>query len=347
MSILFIGKRFYTNRDAYSEKFGRIYQLPYYWSQDTKTDLWLIDYHSKKRIKNNDQNLKIISTPIFSIYFFFMLLKTIVITRPKMIVASGDCYIGLLSFILAKLCCARFVFDVYDKYDTFKGYRNLGFKNLFHFLLKNANVCMFASNKLKNDSEKICKKTLLVPNGVDTNHFYPRDQLESRDYFSLDKKAIYIGYFGSMEEERGIDDLIEAIKLLRKKNLNIFILLGGKKRENLNLEYEFIKYLGNIPYSKVPIAMACCDVLTVPYRNSEFLDNAASCKLGEYSSMNIPIISTNNNCISNTIEKDQQYILNSSISDGIRHALSTPSNLSFKIIEWHSISSILISNINE
>lgn len=307
MSILFIGKRFYTNRDAYSEKFGRIYQLPYYWSQNIKTDLWLIDYHSKEKIKDNDQNLRIISTPIFRIYFFFMLLKFILITRPKTIVASGDCYIGLFSFILAKLCCARFVFDVYDRYDTFSGYKNLGFKNLFHFLLKKADICLFASKKLQKDSDFFCKKTYLVLNGINSNHFYPRNRNDSLKKFSLENN-IYIGYFGSMEPERGIDDLIKAIKMLHKENKKIYLLLGGKKREDLNLEYSFIYYLGNIPFNEVPIAMACCNILALPYRNSDFLDNASSCKIGEYIAMEVPILATNaNSLISNihlkTIDK--------------------------------------------
>ncbi len=202
MSILFIGKRFYTNRDAYTEKFGRIYQLPYYWSKETKTHLWLVDYHSKEKITDQHDSLKITSTPIFSLIFFLSVMNTLFVNKPKIIVASGDCYIGLLSFILAKMCRAKFVFDVYDKYDSFTGYRNLGFKNLFHFLMKHADICLFASKKLKNDCALLCKKTILVPNGVDTNHFYPRNKSESRSFFNLDQNATYAGYFGSMEIER-------------------------------------------------------------------------------------------------------------------------------------------------
>ena len=32
MSVLFIGKRYYTNRDALAERYGRIYQLPWNWA---------------------------------------------------------------------------------------------------------------------------------------------------------------------------------------------------------------------------------------------------------------------------------------------------------------------------
>lgn len=352
MSLLFIGKRFYTNRDAYTEKFGRIYQLPYYWSKEALTSLWLIDYYSKEKIHDKHESLNILSTPIFSLIFIFNILKIVLIQRPKTIVASGDCYIGLFSFLIAKLCGAKFVFDIYDKYDAFSGYRNLGFKNLFHFLMMHADICLFASKKFKNDSEYICKKTQLAPNGVDTNHFYPRDKNQSREYFNLDQNKVYIGYFGSMEIERGIDDLITAIKLLHEENNNICILLGGKKREDLNLDYEFIHYLGNVPFKDVPIAMACCDVLTLPYRNSEFLDNAASCKISEYISMKIPIFATPTIGIVNNFEIGSiTYI---SFNDQIKEIQTKIEsilnnhqyNLSNKKSSWSEISKDTISQMN-
>ena len=304
MSILFIGKRFYTNRDAYVERFGRIYQLPYYWSKETPTSLWLIDYHTKEKIKDKHDLLNVISTPLISMVFFFNIIKTILINKPKTIISSGDCYIGIFAYILAKLCRSKFVFDVYDKYDTFSGYRNLGFENLYQFLLKKADICFFASKKLQEDSENICQKTVLVNNGVDTNHFYPRDINQSRSYFNLDKKNIYIGYFGSMEIERGIDDLIKAIDILNKENQNIYLLLGGEKRKDLDFDHSFIHYLGNVKFNIVPTAMACCNILALPYRNSDFLDNASSCKIGEYIAMKIPIAMTNANSLIYNIHLD-------------------------------------------
>lgn len=354
MSILFIGKRFYTNRDAYTEKFGRIYQLPYYWSKEIKTSLWLIDYHTKEKVKDNHDSLNILSTPLFSLIFLLNILKIIFIYRPKTIVASGDCYIGLFAYILAKLCHSKFIFDVYDKYDAFTGYRNLGFKNLFVFLLKNSDACFFASKKLKNDSEHICKKIILVPNGVDTNHFYPRDKAQCRKYFNLDQNKIYVGYFGSMELERGIDDLITAVKLLREENKNIYILLGGKMRDDLNIDYEFIHYLGNIPFQEVATAMSCCNALTLPYRNSEFLDNASSCKIGEYTSMNIPIVTTNSNHVLNNYklkDRDLNYISQNhnpyELAKTIKINLLEKHKLNIVFSTWADISKVYFSPLNK
>ena len=49
MNTLFIGKRYYTNRDALLERYGRIYQLPALWRQDgVDVRLWLLDYHRRR-----------------------------------------------------------------------------------------------------------------------------------------------------------------------------------------------------------------------------------------------------------------------------------------------------------
>lgn len=286
MDILFIGKRFYTNRDAYKEKFGRIYQLPSHWSEEKNTQLWLIDYHSTEKIQSQDGKLKILSTPIFSFSFIFYFFKFI-IQRPKLIVASGDCYIGLLAFFLTKLTKSKFVFDIYDKYDSFKGYRNLGFNNLLDYLIKKSDLNLFASRIL---ASKLNSNTPyhITPNGVDYNKFKPENKNISRKKFNISLNEIVIGYIGSLENERGIEDLISAVKSLD----NVKLLISGKNSHNINLDYDFIYYLGNLDFNVVPIAISCCDILTIPYRRSEQINYGTSCKIAEYIAMEKPIAAT-------------------------------------------------------
>ncbi|RFS33260.1 glycosyltransferase [Acinetobacter sp. SWAC5] len=336
MDVLFIGKRFYTNRDAYNEKFGRIYQIPHYISKKKMTHLWLIDYHTRNTKRSNDEQLQVTTTPIFSLMFLYMIFKMI-FKRPKLIIASGDCYIGLLGLALSRVIRSKFVFDVYDKYDTFAGYRNLFWINLYEFLLKKADICLFPSLKLLNDSNNICKKTLFLPNGIDESQFYPKNKNQARQAFNLKNSDLYIGYFGSMETERGIDDLIEAIKLVRNTGVNLKLLIGGKKREDLSFNNEFINYLGNVPFSNISVAMACCDLLALPYRNSSFLDNASSCKIAEYLALQIPIVATNTpNLVSNFYLTENEKIMlakssnPNSYAQAILHQLKNPHCLKAK-----------------
>lgn len=295
MKILFIGKRFYTNRDALCERYGRIYQLPLHWSRmGAEVRLWLIDYHSKEKHAVSDEALKIVSSPVKTgqvIKDYLQFKKT---NKPDIVIASGDAYIGYLGYRLAKQHKTKFVFDIYDKYDEFSGYiKPFGF-DLYNFLLRKADICFFASDPLKSTTKSLTKQSLLVPNGIDIRYFRPMDRATARRNLGLNQNRTYIGYFGTLDVDRGIDDLIAAQEILNEQGYEIFLLLAGKSRPDLDqkLKNKHITYLGNIPYLEVPTAMACCDILALPYRRSSYLDMASSCKIAEYAAMQIPLVAT-------------------------------------------------------
>lgn len=306
MRILFLGKRFYTNRDAVSEKFGRIYQVPLHWSRldETVVRLWLLDYHTADRVAFTDDGLEIESTPPRTRSFWTRLSRELAAVdkedKVDAVVASGDAYIGLLGYLLAKRNRARFVFDVYDKYDEFSAYRRPAGWDLFGFLQRRADLCFFASSTLRERSRHICKATELLANGVDTEKFRSLDLQKSREALALPLDARYVGYFGSMEPDRGVEDLLEALHLLREQGLNTQLLIGGKCPPELNLERPGVRYLGNVPFEKMPLALASCDVLAVPYRRSAFMDAGASNKIAEALCTHRPIVTTDTpNFVSN------------------------------------------------
>jgi glycosyltransferase involved in cell wall biosynthesis len=297
MRVLFIGKRFYTNRDAFTERFGRIYQLPYWWAQaGHDVDLWLIDYHGRDADQARDKALTVEATPVLRRRFFARWMSAIFSRwskhRPDIIVASGDCYTGLVAYFAALLCGARFVFDVYDRYDVFEGYRRLPGFDPLSFLLRRSWVASFASAKVLDDLAPLTDRALLVPNGVDLDRFRPRPARESRQELGLPDGIPRVGYFGSMEPERGITDLIDAVALLRKRGVEIELLIGGQAHPDVDLDRPGVRYLGNIPFEKMPAALASCDLLALPYRQGAFVDNASSCKIAEYIAMERPIVST-------------------------------------------------------
>jgi glycosyltransferase involved in cell wall biosynthesis len=115
---------------------------------------------------------------------------------------------------------------------------------------------------------------------------------ESRKQFGLPEAIPLIGYFGSMEPERGISDLIDAVGVLRDKDMSAEILIGGKAHPDVDLAKPWVRYLGNVEFEKMPAALASCDLLALPYRHGVFVDNASSCKIAEYIAMGRPIVST-------------------------------------------------------
>lgn len=293
--ILFVGKRFYTNKDALAEKFGRIFHLPREWASAGKdVRVWLLDYHSRAAARSIDEGFPIDSTPVASFGFIRRLVAVLARNRPRVVVASGDCYIGLLGWMLAKLSRATFVFDVYDKYDEFGAYvRPLGW-DLFGFLLRRADLTFFASRAL---AERLSKAVpggehAVVPNGVDGARFLPHDRLQCRRALGLPADAILAGYFGGMEPDRGVMDLIQAIDLLRQQGQDIQLLICGRQHPETPLDKDWILYRGMVAHDQMPIYIGATNVLVIPYRLSEFMDMGASCKIAEFLMCARPLVST-------------------------------------------------------
>lgn len=295
MSILFIGKRFYTNRDALREKYGRIYQLPWHWAKaGIPTRLWLVDYHTRETVDTRDGNLAIASTPVKNpaVFWRWWAASHSKRNRPNVVVASGDCYVGLMAYRIAKRLRARFVFDVYDKYDEFDGYRRLPGFDPLHFLLRHAHARLFASAALLNDLSSNGQNNILVPNGVDQTHFAPMARDACREQLGLQQDIPMIGYFGSMTADRGVEDLISAVAVLRNSGLRIELILAGHRALDQKWTEAWIHDFDNLSYAHIATAMACCDVLALPYRRSAYLDAASSCKIAEYIAMQRPIAAT-------------------------------------------------------
>lgn len=294
MSVLFIGKRFYTNRDALLEKYGRIYQLPWHWAQaGIPTKLWLVDYHTHVTAQKRDSALNIISTPVRTLALFkhWWSGEAAHGGETDIVIASGDCYIGWMGWRIARRLQARFVFDVYDKYDEFVGYHTPPGFNLFAHLLKNADIGLFASRALM-DELKRSPTDCLVPNGLDAERFRPRDMQASRNAVGLPGNGLLVGYFGGMEPDRGVADLILAILSLREQGMDVQLVLGGKEASELDVRQPGILYLGNIPYDRMPYALAACDLLAVPYRRSPFMDAGSSNKIAEAIACGRPLVAT-------------------------------------------------------
>ena len=292
--ILFLGKRFYTNKDALVEHFGRIYQLPANWAEKgSRVLLWLVDYHSRQPAKQISRGLDVISTPVLSFSMargFAALLRL----RPNIVVASGDSYIGLVGWMISRMLGAVFVFDVYDKYDEFAGYRKfLGF-DLFAFLRRRADIKFFCSRALLDyyDKHEGRSPSAIVLNGVDGVKFAPMEIGECRARLGLPAGDVLVGYFGSMEPDRGVEDLLLAIESLRNEGEDIRLLLCGKSNSALTLDRDWITYRGIVAHDLMPFYLNASDLLVIHYRESPIMDMGASCKIAEYLMCKRPVVST-------------------------------------------------------
>jgi D-inositol-3-phosphate glycosyltransferase len=134
------------------------------------------------------------------------------------------------------------------------------------------------------DEEKIA----VVPAGVDTSLFYPRDKDAVRRLLGLpDPETPILLFVGRIERLKGIDTLLEAVAVVSRtctgRNLKALIVGGGGQTEeenaelkrvvqlhrDLNLE-EQVEFVGSKPQEMLPLYYAAADITIMPSHYESF-----------------------------------------------------------------------------
>ena len=131
---------------------------------------------------------------------------------------------------------------------------------------------------------------MLVQNGVDDRVFRPEEKHSVRQRSNIPATSIVVGYLGSIHKPRGADDLIAAVRLLRTRGQEITLLMAGLDLGEVNLDYPWIDYRGMVDQREVVDLINACDVVTIPYKDTELIRMTNACKLMEYIACRVPVV---------------------------------------------------------
>lgn len=124
----------------------------------------------------------------------------------------------------------------------------------------------------------------LVPCGVDTSRFFPRNWQDCRQTLGLSVTTPVLLYVGRFHPQKGIDTFLEAAALISRGTKVQVVLVGGchKKRkdaqnfqevqsrvERLELT-DCTTFLGNLDHDQLPLAYCAADVCVVPSHYESF-----------------------------------------------------------------------------
>lgn len=134
------------------------------------------------------------------------------------------------------------------------------------------------------DSDKIT----VIPAGVDTSSFYPRDRASVRKELGLPGMDTPILLFvGRIERLKGIDTLLESVAVVSRtcsgRDLKVLIVGGGGQTEeenaelrrvvqlhrDLNLE-EQVEFVGSKPQEMLPLYYSAADITIMPSHYESF-----------------------------------------------------------------------------
>ena len=117
------------------------------------------------------------------------------------------------------------------------------------------------------------EQIIVEPDAVDLERFEALSDVRvARLKSHLPEDVFTVGYSGHLYEGRGIDLILELVERLPTIN---FILMGGEevhienwRRVIRNRELKNVTLIGFVPNAELPLYLAACDVLLMPYQQN-------------------------------------------------------------------------------
>jgi len=115
-------------------------------------------------------------------------------------------------------------------------------------------------------------RACLIPNGVDTDLFCPRDKIPLQQELGLPPQTPILLYVGSLIPRKGLQVLIDAIPLMKAAKERLLLVLVGEGEDRLKLEEKSghlgltqrIRFVGALPPEQIPLWMAAADLFALP-----------------------------------------------------------------------------------
>lgn len=182
-----------------------------------------------EKAKLNDINvitLKMTKKTIFtSILFLLKLIKKLDL---DLIVSHGSTDSWIVA--LTKIFCFNKIHIIRERHNMYeiKGLiSKLQHRYLFDYIIAISDVIKDYLIELKVKKEKI----LMLPSVVDIKKFQSINSNIGQEY-NIPEDAVVIGIFTSLRKDKGLMDFFEMTKSILNEDNNIYVIYGGRYREN-------------------------------------------------------------------------------------------------------------------
>ncbi len=335
--LAWICKRRYTNKDLLADRFGRLYHYPVLLGErGFQSGVFALDYRGHAPSDMRERGAEFNSIPVGYVHWlraYRALLGSVRRAQPDAVIASGDTHLGWLGLRLARSLGVPFIFDVYDDYRSFGTNRVPGMRRLFGRVVRQADRVLCVSEVLSDRLRGLNPRLMLLGNGVDPRLFKPMDRQAARRELGLEQGALVVGYFGSLQQDWGTVTLLEACRSLRSEFPQLRLLLAGHNNTGRELGEGSVSYLGNVAQSRVPLLINACDVVTMPYHQTEQVAAINPCKLAEYLACGAAIVATRVADLGTTLAACPQALCApgdaAALADALRRQVRAPCRVPF------------------
>lgn len=263
--------------------------------------------------------------PLYPIWCIYKVLKLHRKLRFDIVYSTYDCFSSMSAAIL-KLLGFTWVADIWDHPELWKETKEKDVKKMLLVHVPRIVAFQIVKRTLKHADlvisavhpsalTKFCinpQKIFEVTNGVDLSITKPKGLKRSNAEF----RVFYVGF---LMKERGLDLMLHAIAMLKRRIEGLkFILAGDARREDvafldrtikkLGLE-EQVDFLGRLNHDDILTLMEDSDVCLLPFPRTETVNCIYPVKIFEYMAMGKAIVATRLKGISNVIRDEVNGLL--------------------------------------
>lgn len=294
--------------------------------------------------RSSNKLLKIVGD-LYGIFSLLVLLFSFLKKRKSTTVFAynNEMHHSLLLNCFCKLTGIKIVTFVPEYYDISEFSDNLFNKLRWYSFLLNFHYINRISDKLIVFSNYI--KSKYLEKNYQESKILVQPNLTDFDYWLTDgcKTSFTVGYSGTPYKKDGIEDLLSAISLLRKKNINVnAVIIGDVVNEKSiipslisfceNLEIEMaVTFTGLVPLDDVRKWLNKCMILAITRPNIVQTVAGFPTKIGEYFACKKIVVSTKIGDVSQYFRDRHEIVFAESgnpqsIADNIEWILNNPDN---------------------
>ncbi|TNE34528.1 MAG: glycosyltransferase, partial [Alphaproteobacteria bacterium] len=198
------------------------------------------------------------------------------------------------AMVLDKLKPVRVIYQRTDRFEDFKDVDVAKIKGFDRVLKARADIVLFCSRELYEAEKDQNKGSLFVDHGVDYDLFEKAGiAADSRGNEPEDVRVIdrpRAGFIGGIDAHTFDPPLFTRVAGMLPEVQ--FIMVGACSLEEGWCPHANVHFMGQRPYEQVASYMAACDVLMMPWNQSEWIKACNPVKMKEYLAVGRPVVST-------------------------------------------------------
>lgn len=252
---------------------------------------------------------KIFKFPVFLNPLWIGYLFWVIVKKRIDAVQVVDIPVGLAAVLAARCFGLPVVLDMWEPYpEALRSWSKDDWKTLIFKNYRVAKIVEKITIKLvdhiytvideqKNHLVELgvpAEKITVIPNTVDLETFIPLPG----EAASGKKEEFRLLYVGGISNERGLEDIISAARILRRDLPNLRVLIGGgggyekvlKELARSEKVEDLVSFLGWVKFTEIPGLITTADICLIPHRATESINRTIPNKLFQYMAMSKPVL---------------------------------------------------------